>query len=62
MARQFGWKWGHGQPTDLQGISRHVPVRLLGTRFKAKNCISEPRPQEPYREILAFDIPLLCQN
>jgi hypothetical protein len=27
------------------------PVRLLGTRFNARNCISEPCPQEPYMDI-----------
>jgi hypothetical protein len=26
-------------------------VRLLGTKFKATNCISEPVPQEPYTDI-----------
>jgi hypothetical protein len=25
-------------------------VRLLGTRFEARNCISEPCAQEPYRD------------
>jgi hypothetical protein len=25
------------------------PCRLLGTRFKARYCISEPSPQESYR-------------
>jgi hypothetical protein len=35
----------------LQGISKNVLVRFLGTRFKARNCISESCPQEPYRDI-----------
>jgi hypothetical protein len=30
----------------LQGI----PVRVLGTRFNARNCIIEPGPQEDYRK------------
>jgi hypothetical protein len=32
-----------------QGVSKNVPVMLLGTRFKARNCIGEPCPQEPSR-------------
>jgi hypothetical protein len=39
----------------VHGITKNVPVRLLGTRFETKNCISEPCPQEPYRDIL-FEI------
>jgi hypothetical protein len=35
----------------LHGVSKHVPVRILGSRFKARNCISEPSPQETYRDI-----------
>jgi hypothetical protein len=31
--------------------SIHIPARILGTRFKARICISEPGPQEPYRDI-----------
>jgi hypothetical protein len=34
-----------GKARQIQG----VPVRLLGTRFKANNCIGEPGPQELYR-------------
>jgi hypothetical protein len=26
-------------------------VKLPWTRFKARNCISEPGPREPYRDI-----------
>jgi hypothetical protein len=32
----------------------NVPVRLLETRFEARNCISEPCPQEPYKDIFLF--------
>jgi hypothetical protein len=34
---------------------------LLGIRFKARNCISESCPKEPYRDIL-FETPcrVLC--
>jgi hypothetical protein len=35
----------------LHALSSNVPVRLLGTRFKARNCISQPGLQEPYRDI-----------
>jgi hypothetical protein len=28
-----------------------VSARLLGTRFEARNCISQPGHQEPYRDI-----------
>jgi hypothetical protein len=28
-----------------------ITVRLLGIRFKARNGISEPGPQEPYKDI-----------
>jgi hypothetical protein len=35
----------------LYRVFENVPVWLLGTRFKARNCISEPGPQDPYREI-----------
>jgi hypothetical protein len=28
-----------------------VSKKFLGTRFEARNCISEPCPQEPYRDI-----------
>jgi hypothetical protein len=28
------------------------PCKAPGTRLKARNCISEPGPQEPYRAIL----------
>jgi hypothetical protein len=42
--------------TDMKslfiGCFKNVPVRLLGTRFEARNCISEPCPQEPNRDIL----------
>jgi hypothetical protein len=34
------------------GCLKNVPVNLLGTRFKARNCIREPGLQEPYRDIL----------
>jgi hypothetical protein len=33
------------------GYFNEIPVRLLGTRFEARNWISEPGPQEPYRDI-----------
>jgi hypothetical protein len=29
----------------------NVPVRLPGSRFGGRNSMSEPRPQEPYRDI-----------
>jgi hypothetical protein len=32
------------------GCFKNVPVRLLETRFKIRNCISEPGHQEPYRD------------
>jgi hypothetical protein len=32
-------------------FNKHVPVRLLGSRFEARNCISDPGSQEPYRDI-----------
>jgi hypothetical protein len=35
-----------------QDVSQNVSVRLLWTRFKARNSISEPGTQEPYRDIL----------
>jgi hypothetical protein len=28
----------------LQDVPKNAPVKLLGTRFKAWNCISEPGP------------------
>jgi hypothetical protein len=31
----------------IQGVFH---VRLLGTRVKTRNCISEPGSQEPYRD------------
>jgi hypothetical protein len=34
----------------FHGVFKNVPVRLLGTRFKARNCISEPGLQEHDRE------------
>jgi hypothetical protein len=36
---------------EYKGRFKKIPVRLLGTRFKARNCISKPGPQEPYRDI-----------
>jgi hypothetical protein len=36
---------------------KKVPVNLLGTRFEARNYISEPGPQEAYRDI--FNHPVL---
>jgi hypothetical protein len=42
--------------TAGMGVSKNVTVRLLGTRFKARNCICEPGPQEPYRDIF-FETP-----
>jgi hypothetical protein len=35
-------------------LRQHEPmeVRLLATRFEARNSFSEPGPQEPYRNIL----------
>jgi hypothetical protein len=30
---------------------QQFPIRLLGTRFKARNCICESATQEPYRVI-----------
>jgi hypothetical protein len=38
-------------PVSTGSFKKIVPVKLLGTRFKARNCISEPGPQEPYRTI-----------
>jgi hypothetical protein len=40
-----------GQAPILQDVSIKFPVRLLGPWFAARNCISEPGPQEPYRGI-----------
>jgi nesprin-1 len=34
------------------GLLKKFPVRLLGTRFKARNCIGDPGTQEPYKDIL----------
>jgi hypothetical protein len=34
----------------LQGVQK-LPRKAPGTRFEAGNCISEPCPQEPYRDI-----------
>jgi hypothetical protein len=34
----------------------NVPIRLLGTRFETRNCISEPCPQESYWDIV-FETP-----
>jgi hypothetical protein len=34
----------------LQGVSKNVLVSLLGTRFEARNCISECGPRETYRD------------
>jgi hypothetical protein len=33
-------------------VFQKIPVRLLGPRFEARNCIiySEPCPQEPYSD------------
>jgi hypothetical protein len=39
----------------IQGISKNT-VRLLGTRFKARNCICEPCPQEPYRDVFKYPV------
>jgi hypothetical protein len=33
------------------GIIKKFHVRILGTRFEARNCISEPGPQEPYSNL-----------
>jgi hypothetical protein len=38
---------GHLSIKDTDKIS----VRILGTRYEARNCISAPDPQEPYRDI-----------
>jgi hypothetical protein len=35
---------------NTMGVWKNIPVRLLGTRFEARNCISEPGTQEPYRD------------
>jgi hypothetical protein len=35
----------------LASETQKVPVRLLGTRFEARNCICEPGPYEPYWNI-----------
>jgi hypothetical protein len=32
-------------------ITKYIPSKDLGTRFEARNCISEPCPQAPYRDI-----------
>jgi hypothetical protein len=42
------------QKDDTYNITvrvKNVPVKLLGTGFEARNCISEPGPQKPYWEI-----------
>jgi hypothetical protein len=36
----------------VQGVFFNVPVTLVGTSFKASNCISELGPQEPYGNIV----------
>jgi hypothetical protein len=33
---------------NVQGVSKYSHVMLLGTRFRARNCISEPGSQDPY--------------
>jgi hypothetical protein len=33
------------------GVSKNVPLRLLVTRFEARNCIGDPGPQELYQDI-----------
>jgi hypothetical protein len=37
-----------------------VLVRLLGTRFDARNCISEPGPQEPYSDFFKCPVDILA--
>jgi hypothetical protein len=32
-------------------FSKKCPIRLLGIRFKVRNCISEPGSLEPYKDI-----------
>jgi hypothetical protein len=39
--------WGGGE-TGQDHTSVAASSGLQGTRFKARNCISEPGPQEPY--------------
>jgi hypothetical protein len=35
----------------IQGVANKLPIKILGTRLKARNCISEPCPQESYWDI-----------
>jgi hypothetical protein len=35
---------------EYRAFQKNFPVRLLGTWFEARNCISEPGDQEPYWE------------
>jgi hypothetical protein len=39
----------------LHNVSKNILVRLLGTRSEASNCITEPGPQERYREIFFWN-------
>jgi hypothetical protein len=38
-------------------LKKDFPVWILRTRFEARNCISEPCPQDPYRAI--FETPII---
>jgi hypothetical protein len=33
-------------------FQKYVPVKPPGTRFRARNCISEPGPQDPYKLVI----------
>jgi hypothetical protein len=37
---------------DCRGHTFPLSVSQLGTRFETRNCISEPGPQEPYKDFL----------
>jgi hypothetical protein len=36
-------------------FNKNVPVWFLGTKFEARNCISESGPQEHYRDMLTCE-------
>jgi hypothetical protein len=50
--------WGPGSKQEIAFVNlvhrsltgKNVPVRLLGTRFEARNCICDPGAQERYRD------------
>jgi hypothetical protein len=41
-------KWVTKNVWPRRVYKKNVPVRILGTRFEARNCFSEPGPQDTY--------------